>query len=335
MKKADEYYKEKEVCWVKLKGDPWWPGIISKIINRNQKIVYEIIYLGEKDKITVGKAFIKKWKENYTFYITKFNTEKKLNKKYKASFECALKIAELLDEQKINLQDNFNFVKHFQILKRKRNKESIIKYINEFNNSGDKIINNKIINDDDINDINTKDEINNDDNTNVNTNNEQEISFNKVRINIESWNINDEKEEKKNEIKENTNTYLRKRFKRSKSIKKLLKKKRKSNQDIEQDKINFDDISRDNEINMNQSDLNKMKNLLNSITNNIDKILEKSDKHQNYLKNEFSKIKFDTKDSRQINFKIGLISYMKIMCEILNVPMKLNKYIQSMTPQQI
>ena len=85
---------------------------------------------------------------------------------------------------------------------------------------------------------------------------------------------------------------------------------------------------------MNQSDLNKMKNLVNSITNNIDKILEKSDKHQNYLKNEFSKIKFDTKDTRQINFKIGLISYMKTMCEILNVPIKLNKYIQAMISQQ-
>ena len=73
MKKADEYYREKEVCWVKLKGDPWWPGMINKIINRNQKIVYEIIYLGEKEKIIVGKAFVKKWKENYNLYTIYFN----------------------------------------------------------------------------------------------------------------------------------------------------------------------------------------------------------------------------------------------------------------------
>ena len=160
-----------------------------------------------------------------------------------------------------------------------------------------------------------------------------EINFNRVRISIESWYNDEEKEIKKNEVKENQYSYLRKKFKRSRSVKKLLEKKKK-NQELEKEKENQDDISKDNEIGMSHSDLNKMKNLLNIITNNIDAIMEKSDKYQKHLKNEFSKIKFDSKDSRQINFKIGLITYIKIMCEILNVPISLNKYIQSMNSQK-
>ena len=339
MKKIDDYFREKEVCWAKIKGYPWWPGMINRIINRNQKLVYEIIYLGEKEKMLLNKGLIRKWKENYNQYKSRFDADHKISKKIRTSFDCALKLAELLIEQKINIDENFSLVKHFQILKRKRNKESIIKYINEINDNNNNnaipnIIKSKIINDDDTNDINTKDEINNnDDYSNYNTNLDPEINFNRVRISIESWYNDEEKEIKKNEVKENQYSYLRKKFKRSRSVKKLLEKKKK-NQELEKEKENQDDISKDNEIGMSHSDLNKMKNLLNIITNNIDAIMEKSDKYQKHLKNEFSKIKFDSKDSRQINFKIGLITYVKIMCEILNVPISLNKYIQSMNSQK-
>ena len=137
MKKPDESLKEKEVCWVKIKGYPWWPGLINKLINRNQKIFYEVIFLGEKEKIIVNKAFIRKWKENYNQYKSRFDMEHKIDKKVRTSFDCALKLAELLIEQKIKIDETFNLMKHFQIIKRKRNKESIIKYINDINNNLD------------------------------------------------------------------------------------------------------------------------------------------------------------------------------------------------------
>ena len=335
MKKSEEYYREKEVCWIKLKGYPWWPGIINKIINKNQKLVYEVIYLGEKDKLNISQGFMKKWKDNYDKYKLCFDSGRKIEKKIRTSFDCALKVAELLIEQKITIDETFSFPKHFQIIKRKRNKESIIKYINDINaNQTDNKVNNKIITDDF--DINLNNEINNIHDDINNNNFELEHNYNnKVRINIEFLK-DDIKDIKKNGIKdkENQNCSFKKKFRRSKSVKKFLKRKRKHhNLDFENKKE--EDITKENEISMNPAELNKMKNLINTITNNIDQILEKSDKYQNYLKNEFSKIKFDSKDSRQINFKIGLISYVKTMSELLNIPIALNKYIQVMNSKKI
>lgn len=315
MKKQEEEFKEKELCWAKMKGYPWWPAMINQIIYKNQRFSYEVIYLGDKEKSFLSHNYIKKWKDNYNKYKICFDSKHKIEKKTKTSFECALKIGDLLYEGKINIDDHINFMEHFQIIKRKRNKESIIKYFNE-------LLNNKKINNISGYDID-KNEINKD--KEINFINKKLSELNKIKINSDR---NLLYEEEKNTIKDNSTTSFKKKFKKSKSLKKFLEKKRKNENILSDNSCNISiNIPKDHEISMNQNELNKMKNLVNIITSNLDKILEKSNKYQSYLKNEFSKINFDYKDNKQINFKIGLISYVKTMSELLNVPILLNKYI--------
>lgn len=40
----DSSYQSKELVWAKLKGYPWWPGVIKKMGKSNK---HEVIFLGD------------------------------------------------------------------------------------------------------------------------------------------------------------------------------------------------------------------------------------------------------------------------------------------------
>ena len=329
LKEKEIDFYEKELCWAKLKGYPWWPAMINnKIYSKKNSLIYEVDYLGEKEKSFLSKKYIKKWKENYPKYKTCFESKGKVEKKTKTSFDCALKIGDLIYEGKINIKEHFNMLEHFQNIKKKRNKESIIKYFKDLSDAKEEA--NKIS---EFNIQNQKMNLNIDiEENNFEQNNLKIINNTKFQIPITISNsINGNG---KSNIKEYISMLKNKRSRNdipmkepnkdiNKNISELEKAKKEKGKIIEKSELQ-------NLIGMKPSDINKIKSLVNIITTNLDSIIEKSSKYQSYLTHEFSKIKNNIKDNRQINTKIDLASYIKTMIEIFNIPISINKYIEDM-----
>ena len=108
-----------------------------------------------------------------------------------------------------------------------------------------------------------------------------------------------------------------------------VKDKEKVNENIEQKKI-----IKDNEINMKQKEIDKMDDLINNITYNMDEILIKSEKYQKFFSKECKEKHISINDNKNIKTKIELIKYLQIMIESLNVPINLNNYIQNMNTKK-
>jgi len=329
IKERETDFYEKELCWAKLKGYPWWPAMINKkIYSKKNSLLYEVIYLGEKEKSFLSKKYIKKWKENYPKYKTCFESKGKVEKKTRTSFDCALKIGDLIYEGKINIKEHINMLEHFQNIKKKRNKESIIKYFNDLNDAEDEV--NKT---NEFNIQNQKLNISIDiEESDFEKNNLKIINNTKFQIPLNinnSINING-----KTKIKDYISMLKSKRNRNdipmkepntdiNKNISEIEKTKKEKGKIIEKN-------GHQNLIGMKPSDINKIKNLVNIITTNLDSIIEKSNKYQSYITHEFSKIKNNIKDNRQINTKIDLASYIKTMIEVFNIPISINKYIEEM-----
>ena len=137
------------------------------------------------------------------------------------------------------------------------------------------------------------------------------------------------KNKKKEKIKESNVK------KESSSEKKLIGKKRNIPKEKENEKEKIKEnknksIIKDNEINMKQKELDKMDDLINIITYNMDEILIKSEKYQKFFEKECKEKNISINDNKNIKTKIELIKYLQILTEALNVPITLNNIIHNM-----
>ena len=219
-------------------------------------------------------------------------------------------------------------MEHFQNIKKKRNKESLIKYFNDLSDAKEE--SNKI---NEFNIQNQKLNISIDiEESNFELNNLKIINNTKFQIPLSSSNSIDGNG--KSKIKDYISLLRNKRNRNDIPVKESNKDINKNISEMEKTKKEKGKVIEKNEhqnlIGMKPSDISKIKNLVNIITTNLDSIIEKSSKYQSYLTHEFSKIKNNIKDNRQINTKIDLTSYIKTMIEVFNIPISINKYIEEM-----
>ena len=139
----------------------------------------------------------------------------------------------------------------------------------------------------------------------------------------------------KEKIEKDTKLKDKKPNKNNSSKTKLIGKKR-TNKDKDKDKEkNNDDagkisVIKDNEININQRDLNKIDDLVKNITFNVEQILIKNEKYQKFFEQECKEKNISINDNKSIKTKIELIKYLQIISEVLDVPISLNNMVQSM-----
>lgn len=142
-----------------------------------------------------------------------------------------------------------------------------------------------------------------------------------------------EKEKHINEKKMNNN-------KSKNTPKKLIGKKRKISKEKEKEKGKINEkegkksVIKDNEINMAQKELNKIDDLINIITFNVDQIMIKNEKYQKFFEQECKEKNISITDNKNIKTKIELIKYLQIINEILDIPISLNNMIQNINTKK-
>ena len=112
----EENIHQGNVVWIKLKGYPWWPGIVST--NKNQQIFIYIIYPFQIEKILSPQECLVK------FFIELSECKINISKirpfdKYKEEFSKTklknlkniIKIAEIVSKGKMSLEQHIKFVK--------------------------------------------------------------------------------------------------------------------------------------------------------------------------------------------------------------------------------
>ena len=280
-----EEFNTKELVWAKLKGFPWWPAIIRDIYISKNKRCYYVGYLCEKNGSSLNENNIKKWKPNYEIFkngnTNKINSKNAKTSSIKNDFLCALELANMYYEEKIDEKDHQKFLDKFQNKKERHNLQNIESF---FKN----IIKEK---------LDPKYE-------------EKKINENKI------INTNDNKDIAKID-----------------SFKKLIGKKRNYSAEKENNKTKENKEEKgkkNNEINMKQKEIDKMDDIINTITYNIDEILIKSEKYQKFFAKECKEKNISINDNKNIKTKIELIKYLKSMIEILDIPINLNNIIQNM-----
>lgn len=55
--------KEGDIVWTKLRGFPWWPGKVDKIIDKTKEIKYNIKFIGDNSLAFVNKDQIQSFIE--------------------------------------------------------------------------------------------------------------------------------------------------------------------------------------------------------------------------------------------------------------------------------
>ena len=98
----NEEYKEKDIVWAKIKGNPWWPSLISQISYKslttlgktNKEKVYTIELIGEKNSAKVSSEKIEPFIKNYDKHA---NTK---NSTLLKSIETAKKMCEKKTKKK-------------------------------------------------------------------------------------------------------------------------------------------------------------------------------------------------------------------------------------------
>ena len=107
----NEEYKEKDIVWAKIKGNPWWPSLISQISYKslttlgktNKEKVYTIELIGEKNSAKVSSEKIEPFTKNYDKHA---NTK---NSSLLKSIELAKKMCEKkTKKEKENEEQNKN-----------------------------------------------------------------------------------------------------------------------------------------------------------------------------------------------------------------------------------
>ena len=134
----NEEYKEKDIVWAKIKGNPWWPSLISQISYKslttlgktNKEKVYTIELIGEKNSAKVSSEKIEPFTKNYDKHA---NTK---NSSLLKSIELAKKMCEKKtkkekenEEQNKNnkdLKDNKENDTSPKFLQKKRNNDRVI-----------------------------------------------------------------------------------------------------------------------------------------------------------------------------------------------------------------
>ena len=149
--------------------------------------------------------------------------------------------------------------------------------------------------------------------------------FNKV------INKNNNKEKLKESNNKNENKSEKKLIGKKRNIPKKMEKENEKERGKEKEKEKENKtIIKDNEINMKQKELDKMDDLINNITYNMDEILLKSEQYQKFFIKECKEKNISINDNKNLKTKIELIKYLQILSEALNVPMTLNSIIQNM-----
>lgn len=219
MNKNLDSFSIDELCWVKIRGYPWWPAVIIEIDNEPNQKSYKACFLGEKNYSIVTERNIKKFKENFESLTAE--GKKNAKKSKKNEFSCSLKIADLIRE-KVNIKEEHeNFVLKYPNKKDRMNSKIIEDY---FTNEENKVNSNEKIEDKTL--IGTK----------------RKKSFNKK--------LNKRNELKENEIKitRNTiNTIKKCTNSLCKNIDKILEKSKKLKDEFmeenEKGKLNLDNIN--------------------------------------------------------------------------------------------
>ena len=107
MEKGEGEPREKDIVWAKIKGYPWWPGIIRTIrsndINRNtkkllKKKIFTIDFIGNKSKGEVTKSDINLFTQNYEEHCKTRNP----------SLLKSIELAKKLYQEKTNTKKTFD-----------------------------------------------------------------------------------------------------------------------------------------------------------------------------------------------------------------------------------
>lgn len=207
-----EDYKEKDIVWAKIKGNIWWPSIITQVIMKQipcqgkttKQKIYTIELIGEKTTSKIPSEKIESFTKNIDKHsstknislIKSIEIAKKLNeKKTKKDKEKDKQINPIANIKKIDEQnkigDNKDYTNKF--IQKKRNNDRVI--LDEEQNEEDKDDNVNNINKDinsasnnknnNVNDIDTKNVLSTPNNNikininiNVTTNNQSTLNFN-------------------------------------------------------------------------------------------------------------------------------------------------------------
>jgi hypothetical protein len=134
----NEEYKEKDIVWAKIKGNPWWPSLISQISYKslttlgktNKEKVYTIELIGEKNSAKVSSEKIEPFIKNYDKHAnTKNSTLLKSIETAKKMCEKKTKKEKENEEQNKNnkdSKDNKESDTSPKFLQKKRNNDRVI-----------------------------------------------------------------------------------------------------------------------------------------------------------------------------------------------------------------
>ena len=287
----EEIFKIKELCWAKIKGFPWWPAIIRNTYVSNDKKYYFVGYICEKNGSVINENTIKKWETNYgKFKDFKINSKNGKNSTMNNDFKCALIVANMYYEGKIDDNDHEIFINKYQNNKDRHNLVHIQTFFNNIIKEKEKLDKGKL------------------------DKKKMEIKIVEKEKLIKSY---------KNNNKIKTNLIGKKR-----NISKESKDKIQENINEKKEKEK-ENIIKNNEINMTQKELNKIDDIISNITHNIDEIMTKSEKYQKFFAKECKEKNICIHDNKSIKTKIELIKYLQIMTDILNVPISLNNIFQN------
>ena len=339
-------FKINELCWVKITGYPWWPAVVTGKSRSNKKPSYRVNYICERSNSFVDSENIRKWEENYGAF-------KDLQKTCKISLnlKCAVKIAELLYDGLIDLNDHEKYLEKYKISKQWHKLENVTTFFNEIINSkkssninkqGKKQIsknhqdNRKISNNnasskgkkrnskikpkkmnkigdnkDENNVIVISDDPQSEKNSPNNENNNENINKNKL-------NKNDEKKNNQiNNFKHNLNINEIKDKNKSNTIKKNFLGKKKKRLFVfsatKEGEIKLEGIEKKTELNnnINNKDNTNKNNDNNLLTNNITSNLNEIDSTKKLLTNE---------EDQKLNAQSDIIKYEKSLCEVFGAP---------------
>ncbi|KAM3146588.1 hypothetical protein pb186bvf_001118 [Paramecium bursaria] len=69
----EETYEKEEIVWAKIRGYPWWPGIVAKVICPTQQdpAKYLVNFIGDNSHSLLPSVQLAKYKEKYEEYYPK------------------------------------------------------------------------------------------------------------------------------------------------------------------------------------------------------------------------------------------------------------------------
>ena len=271
-------FKLNELCWVKIKGYPWWPAVITNIQTVKDKKKYFAFYICESKYSEINEENIKKWKENYESFHSGLTYKKPKNAN--KDFQVALKVAELLNEEKITLTDHKNFLEEYKSVKERHNLINVEKYFNKI------------------------------------------IAKNQKKKKEEITKNNEISKIKKNKKKPKENIKIEKTN--------LLGKKRKLTPEKKFKNIEKDIVNKKIEITISRKDMSKINSLTKVIVDNLDIIINKNEKYHKFFSQQYNEKILEINDDKNTKSKIELIKYLKLMCEIFNAPISLNKLMENL-----